>query len=74
MNIDIKKAETCFAELLRRMADGSDIIITQEGEPVAKLVAVRKKQVKKRQFGSAQGLIRMADDFDQTPDEFKEYM
>jgi antitoxin (DNA-binding transcriptional repressor) of toxin-antitoxin stability system len=56
------------------MADGSDIIITQEGEPVAKLVAVRKKQAKKRQFGSAQGLIRMEDDFDQTPDEFKEYM
>lgn len=74
MNIDIKKAETSFADLIRRTAEGSDIIITQEGLPIAKLVAVRKKQAKKRQFGSAQGMINMAEDFDQTPDDFTEYM
>lgn len=74
MNIDIKTAETSFAELIRRTAEGSIIIITQEGLPIAKLVAVRKKQARKRQFGSAQGMIKMAEDFDKTPDDFKEYM
>ena len=74
MNIDIKKAETCFADLLRQTVAGSDIIITQEGLPIVRLVAVRKKSAQKRQFGSAKGLIRMAEDFDQTPDDFKEYM
>lgn len=74
MNIDIKKAESCFADLLRQTVAGSDIIITQEGLPIVRLVAVRKKSAQKRQFGSAKGLIRMAEDFDQTPDDFKEYM
>jgi prevent-host-death family protein len=74
MNIDIKKAETCFADLLRQTVAGNDIIITQEGMPIVRLVAVRKKLAKKRKFGSAKGLIRMSEDFDQTPDDFKEYM
>ena len=74
MNIDIKKAETCFADLLRKTVAGSDITITQEGMPIVRLVAVRKKPARKRRFGSAKGLISMAEDFDQTPDDFKEYM
>ncbi|MCI5131229.1 MAG: hypothetical protein D3904_06830, partial [Candidatus Electrothrix sp. EH2] len=43
MNIDIKKAETCFADLLRKTVAGSDITITPEGMPIVRLVAVRKK-------------------------------
>ena len=74
MNIDIKKAETCFADLLKQTVAGGDITITQEGMPIVRLVAVRKKPAKKRKFGSAKGLIRMAEDFDETPDDFKEYM
>ncbi|XOF34274.1 MAG: type II toxin-antitoxin system Phd/YefM family antitoxin [Candidatus Electrothrix sp. YB6] len=74
MNIDIKKAETCFADLLRRTVAGSDIIITREGQPIVRLVAVRKKPAGKRQFGSAKGLISIAEDFDRTPDDFEEYM
>lgn len=74
MNIDIKKAETCFADLLKKTVAGGDITITQKGMPIVRLVAVREKPAKKRKFGSAKGLIRMAEDFDQTPDDFKEYM
>ena len=73
MNIDIKKAETCFADLLKKTVAGSDITITQEGMPIVRLVAVQKKPARKRRFGSAKGLIRMAEDFDRTPDDFKEY-
>jgi antitoxin (DNA-binding transcriptional repressor) of toxin-antitoxin stability system len=51
-----------------------EVIITQGGEPLVKLVALTKQGRKYRQFGSAKGLIRMADDFDEPIEDFKEYM
>ena len=74
LNIDIKKAETCFPDLLQQIIKGNEILITQNGQPMVKLVDVRKKTKRKRQFGSAKGLIKMADDFDKTPDDFQGYM
>ncbi len=72
-NIDIKNAENCLPDLIRQTIGGDEIIITQNGQPVVKLVAVAKRP-KKRQFGSAKGLIKMAEDFDETPEEFRDYM
>jgi len=72
--IDIKKAAVCFSDLIQRSASGKEIIITQEGQPIAKLVAIREPQTKKRQFGSAAGMIKIAEDFDQPVEDFKEYM
>ncbi len=34
----------------------------------------QRKHKKKRQFGSARGLIKMADDFDETPEDFQDYL
>lgn len=72
-NIDVKKAENCLSDLIQHTIEGNEVIITQDGQPVAKLVALPKIP-KKRIFGSAKGLIKMADDFDETPDDFKDYM
>ena len=74
LNIDIKKAETCFPDLLQQIIEGNEIVITQNGQPFVKLIDVRKKTKRKRQFGSAKGLIKMADDFDETPEDFQDYM
>lgn len=72
--VDIKKAATCFSDLIQRSVSGKEIIITQEGHPIAKIVAIHEPQKKKRQFGSAAGLIKIAEDFDQPVEDFKEYM
>ena len=72
-NIDVKKAGNCLADLIQQTIDGDEVIIIQEGQPIAKLLALAKKP-RKREFGSAKGLIKMADDFDKTPDDFKDYM
>jgi len=74
LNIDIKQAETCFPDLLQKTIEGNEVLITQNGQPIVKLIDVRKKRKKKRQFGSAKGLIKMADDFDATPEDFQDYM
>ena len=73
-NVDIKQAENCFPDLIEKTIKGNEIIITRKGCPVVKLTAIKTKHKKKRQFGSAKGMIKMADDFNETPEDFQDYI
>ena len=69
--IDLGHAQQRLAELVdEAAARGEDVILTDGGEPVAKIVPLARGP---RVFGSARGLIRMADDFDAPLDDFREY-
>ncbi|CAN2040194.1 Toxin-antitoxin system, antitoxin component, Phd-like and DUF2281 [Candidatus Magnetomoraceae bacterium gMMP-15] len=74
LNIDIRKAENCFPDLIKKAINENEIIITKEGQPFVKLILLTKKTKRKREFGSSKGLIKMSEDFDKTPDEFRDYM
>ena len=71
-NIDISQVKQQLPQILEQDIKEA-IIITKQGLPIAKIVGISKKK-KQREFGSAKGLIKMADDFDAPPDDFKEYM
>ncbi len=71
--IDVNQAKQRFPELIERTISGDEVVITQGGQPVAKLVAIIKPLRKQRRFGSAGGLIIMADDIDEPLEDFKEY-
>ncbi|MDM8522340.1 DUF2281 domain-containing protein [Desulfococcaceae bacterium HSG8] len=73
LNIDIMKAGDCLPELVAQSIGGDEIVITRNGQPVVKLVAVTG-QKRKRRFGSAKGLIKISDDFDEPLDDFRDYM
>ena len=51
---------------------GEEFAITQDNQPVVKLVVIPKQAKPKRQAGSAQGIVWMSDDFDEPLEEFKE--
>lgn len=71
--IDIDQAKIQLDSLLQAALDGDEVIITQNNQPILKLV--RCFQPKKRsQSGSAKGLIWMSPDFDQPLEDFNEYM
>ena len=72
-NIDLSQAQQCLSELIDQVLSGDEIIITKEGQPIAKLVSITKPK-KQRQFGSAKGLIKMSADFNEPLEDFKEYM
>ena len=55
-------AQLCL-KLLRKVAEGEDVVITRHGEPVARLVPVQKAATKRR-LGALKGKLRIADDFD----------
>jgi prevent-host-death family protein len=73
INIDINQAKQRFPELIEKTISDGEVIITRGGQPIAKLVAITKPR-KKRRLGTAKGLIKISDDFDQPLNDFKEYM
>lgn len=72
-NIDINQAARRFSDLIKYAIGGDEVIITKSGKPIAKLIAIAENK-QHRQFGSAKGLIKISDDFDEPIEDFREYM
>ena len=71
--VDYKQAQNQFAKLIELAVSGEEIIIEKDNHPIVKLTAI-KRQKKQRKFGSAKGMIQIADDFDAPLEDFSEYM
>jgi prevent-host-death family protein len=63
MNVNVYAAKTQLSRLLDRAAGGEEVVITRNGRPVARLVAVAHGG-KPRKLGSLKGRIRVRKDFD----------
>ena len=75
MKVSITEARDRFPDMLDRIAIGEEVVITDEGEPVAKLVPIPSKTKKRRKFrfGSAKGEFTVPDDFnDPLPKEIED--
>lgn len=60
-------------ELISQLAPGEEVVITENQQPVARLLPVKSQP--QRKLGTMQGSVRyMALDFDAPLDDFKEYM
>lgn len=70
---NIAEAKSHFSELVQRAMLGEEVIIARDNKPVVKLVPIRAAGARRRP-GSAKGEVRMAPDFDATPEDFAEYV
>lgn len=68
MIVNTHEAKTQLSKLIERAAGGEEIIIGKAGKPMAKLVAYKEERSPRRP-GALKGKIRLAPDFDATPDE-----
>lgn len=71
--VSISEAQTQLPGLLAlARVSGDEIIIEENGEPLAKLTPIEKPQTQKpRVAGLGQGTMKMSEDFDaELPDEF----
>lgn len=67
------QAREQFLEIIERVLRGEDVVIERDEKPVVKMTAIEQPK-KQRKFGSAKGMIIMADDFDEPLEDFAEYM
>jgi prevent-host-death family protein len=72
--IDITQALLEISELIEKAADGEEIIITKNNQPLVKLVSLQAFPKRHPLFGSDQDLISITDDFDEPLEDFKDYM
>ena len=68
--IDLKQASIRLRDLVERANRGEEIILAAEGMPVVKLTPLARRAAVRR-FGSAKGLIRMREDFDEALDDLR---
>jgi prevent-host-death family protein len=71
--VSIHEAKTHFSRLVARAEAGEEIIVRRGATPVAKIVAYHAPSTPRRP-GALKGKIRIAEDFDETPAEFADYM
>ncbi|MBI3821758.1 MAG: type II toxin-antitoxin system Phd/YefM family antitoxin [Planctomycetes bacterium] len=73
--ISVKDAQAKLKELIDTLAPGDEIVITENQQPVAKLIGERVLNASRPAPGLGKGsIVYMAADFDEPLDEFKEYM
>jgi prevent-host-death family protein len=65
MQVNIHQAKTHLSRLLVQAQEGEEIIISNAGKPVARLVPIKKRKNRAKLLpGTAKGEIQIASDFD----------
>jgi prevent-host-death family protein len=72
--ITVEEAQAKLTELIGRLSPGEEIVITQNQQPVAKLVGQRPSERKPRVPGNCKGMITLAVEDDEHLKDFEEHM
>ena len=70
--VSIEEASTTLPDLIEAAVGGDEVLIAKDDQNIVRLVPVTGTKPAP-QFGSAQGLITMAEDFDLPLEDFDEY-
>lgn len=71
---NIAEAKAHFSELVKLALQGEEVLIARDNKPLLKLTPLNGP-MKKRVPGTGKGkVLSIAPDFDELPDDFKEYI
>jgi prevent-host-death family protein len=74
-SLTVQEAQAKLSELIHNLRPGDEVVITDNDQPVARLVAAKQRQRAPRRPGTLRGTVKyMAPDFDAPLDDFSEYM
>ena len=72
--VDLWNGNPQLNELVAEAERAGELVLTRGGEAVAKIIPLHRRREPRRP-GSARGsVLFMADDFDATPEDFKDYL
>lgn len=69
----VHEAKTHLSRLLESVEAGEEIVIKRRDRPIARLVAF-DREPPRRQVGGDEGLVHMAEDFDEWPEQVQRAM
>jgi antitoxin (DNA-binding transcriptional repressor) of toxin-antitoxin stability system len=73
--ITIQEAESHISSVFSDVLSGEEILLTDHDMPVMKMTPIPQQNGTNRlKFGMLKGKIWISDDFNETPEEFAEYM
>ena len=71
--VTLEEAKAHLPELIAQLAPGEEVVITDNQQPVARLLPVKSQP--QRKLGTMRGSVQyIAPDFDEPLDDFKDYM
>jgi antitoxin (DNA-binding transcriptional repressor) of toxin-antitoxin stability system len=73
-SISIEEAQAKLPELIGRLSKGEELVITQGGRIVARIVGERSELREPRVPGLAKGMLTIVSDDDEHLEDFAEYM
>jgi prevent-host-death family protein len=71
--VTIQEAQAKLADLIHRLTPGEEVVITENNQPVAKLVASRAEKPRPLP-GRCKGMLTIVAEDDEHLEAFKEYM
>jgi prevent-host-death family protein len=74
--VTIEEARNNLTELIHRLTPGAEVVITENDQPVARLVpaAAPSEPRKVPRLGTLRGTVLSMEHFDDPLEDFKEYM
>lgn len=72
-SIEVDRMAEQLAALLDDLAHGEEVLLLKDHEPVGKIVPLSREEKRTPRFGSARGLIKIEEGFDDPLEDFKEY-
>ncbi len=74
VTVTIQEAQAKLADLIHNLTPDGELVITENNQPVAKLISQSTASRKSRQRGSAKGKLVVHAEDDEHLEHFKEYM
>jgi prevent-host-death family protein len=71
---NIADAKAHFSEIIQKALLGEEVIIAKGNQPLVKIVPLNSPGQKRHPGTGVGQLLYIADDFDETPDDFQDYV
>ena len=72
--VTVEEAQSNLKELIYRLGVGEEVVITENEQPIARLVGEQQSKRKPRQAGRCKGMITLMVEDDEHLKDFKDYM
>ena len=70
MQVNIAQAKARLSELVQKALLGEEVILAKDNKPLLRLVPIAPFQTARKPGSAKRDILFIANDFDQTPDEF----